>query len=461
MARFTEVDLDELMTRLVALAEAQAPLDEASDDEGEGGNFDCVGCEGCRRCRFCAACRDCEDCTYCEECVECVSCTHAVRSVECDASSHLRDCRGCEDSRYLLLCVECVSCTYCLGCVGLEGQEFHVLNEPVSRSEYFKLVKALGIELEVRTHLGWRPAVIGLEAEEYEPAWSGAPKDGHADDDADAVSGFTEALTDGTSRSPPGIVAPVGPERASPVESSSMFGGSEASHDHARSFTGFEDPPAPRPSSLSEAPARPGGSGWISAIADAAGDATGDVDHDDPIIDSSPPEVTHTRLVEPTDFHAPAGPSKSNAPERLSLDALDEEADEDPPSEAAVSLSSKRLGEAVSRSVRGRGAPRRSSQDRGGLDPLGALVGSEGAKTILSKLRSGADEAPVRAGGEGARREERASSRSLFDSRARASTPQKDTSIDDVDAPPRSLRRGRRPVRRGPSGSDGDGFDED
>ena len=162
MARFTEVDLDELMTRLVALAEAQTPSDEAGDDAGQGGNFDCVGCEGCRRCRFCAACRDCEDCTYCEE------------------------------------CVECVSCTYCLGCVGLEGQEFHVLNEPVSRSQYFKLVKALGMELEVRTHLGWRPAVIGLEAEEYEPAWSGAPDDADGDAGASAVAGFTEVLTEST-----------------------------------------------------------------------------------------------------------------------------------------------------------------------------------------------------------------------------------------------------------------------
>ncbi len=461
MARFTEVDLDELMTRLVALAEAQTPSDEAGDDAGQGGNFDCVGCEGCRRCRFCAACRDCEDCTYCEECVECVSCTHAVRSVECDASSHLRDCRGCEDSRYLLLCVECVSCTYCLGCVGLEGQEFHVLNEPVSRSQYFKLVKALGMELEVRTHLGWRPAVIGLEAEEYEPAWSGAPDDADGDAGASAVAGFTEVLTESTSRAPSRVVDPAESERTPPLESQSEFGGSEASHDHARSFTGFEDPPAPRASSGSEVPSMGSGSGWISAIADAPGDATGEVGHEDRVTDSSPPEVTHTRLVEPTDSHAPVGSRESNTHERLSLDALDEEADEKGQSEGSVSLSSQRLGEAVSRSVRARGERRRSSQDRGGLDPLGALGGNEARNSMLSKLRGGVDAEPVRAGGEGARREEIASSRSLFDSPARPSTPQKDGSTNDADASRRSLRRGRRPVRRGPSVSDDDGSDDE
>ncbi|MGB1698310.1 MAG: hypothetical protein ACPHRO_00040 [Nannocystaceae bacterium] len=438
MAGSKGVDLDELMARLTALAEAQRPADGADVPEGEGGNFDCVGCEGCRRCRFCAACRDCDDCTYCEECVECVSCTHGVRSVECSDSSHLRDCRGCEDSRYLALCVDCVSCTYCLGCIGLEGKEFHVLNEPVSRSQYFKLAKAVSLEIEVRTHLGWRPSLIGLEPGDPDTGWS-EEEPLRADETSTPTA--TAERTDAIEPSPVSRanVAKDVPSRRDATTDH---------HENERSFTGFEDPPAPV--------TRGRGSGWISAIADAVSDE----DDADPITDTAPPEVTHTRLIESTGSEHTGDTQESRAPERLSLDALDEEGGSEDPSAMAQSRSSQRLGDAVNRSLRARGERRRSPRGKGGLDPLGALgTSADGGRA--EPLR-GED-------AEGVGDEERESSGapftskrvpSLFDSSEGPSSSRRPSSASDGDRGRGSLRRGRRPVRQRPPSED-DGSSED
>jgi hypothetical protein len=52
-------------------------------------------------------------------------------------------------SSYLVKCFDCTSCTYLFGCVGLVGKDFHVLNRPYPRGEYFaltnRLKKALGV----------------------------------------------------------------------------------------------------------------------------------------------------------------------------------------------------------------------------------------------------------------------------------------------------------------------------
>ena len=37
----------------------------------------------------------------------------------------------------------CTDCNYCYGCVGLDRKEFHILNQPYSRREYFEIVKHL------------------------------------------------------------------------------------------------------------------------------------------------------------------------------------------------------------------------------------------------------------------------------------------------------------------------------
>ena len=273
MARCECVDLDELMRGLRALVSTHEAEDAAdSGEEVDGSNFDCVGCEGCRRCRFCAACRDCEDCTYCEECVECVSCTHAQRSVDCSGSSHLRDCRGCEDSRYLALCVDCLSCTYCLGCVGLEGAEFYVLNEPVSRSQYFKLAKAVGAEMEVRAHLGWRPEVVGLEM-----ATSETSPDADGEAEESQVLGDHTRIVEGSRRTSDDTSV----ERMDPP--------ARLPHDETASARREASAPVAR------------SSGWISAIVNADG-----VEDDESRAGSEEvPEVTHTRVMDEEDVGLP------------------------------------------------------------------------------------------------------------------------------------------------------------
>jgi hypothetical protein len=115
------------------------------------GCVQCVGCAACTRCTFCreserlvrshycVRCRDCMDCSHCRDSVELIGCHHSIDSERCTASSYLVRCVGLSRS------------SYCFGCVGLSGKDFHVLNEPYSRQEYFALTRRLGRELRSGT----------------------------------------------------------------------------------------------------------------------------------------------------------------------------------------------------------------------------------------------------------------------------------------------------------------------
>lgn len=391
------MDLDELMTRLQGLVAAQETHDGASVEADSSTNFDCVGCEGCSRCRFCAACRDCDDCTYCEECVECVSCTHAQRSVDCGDSSHLRDCRGCVGSRYLTLCVECEDCTYCLGCVGLAGAEFHVLNAPVTRGTFFKLAKALHAELEVRTHLGWRPDVVGIEAP---TALEDDDNDAGTEDGGDVV----ETATDAATADPQTVwVEPTSAEmtfdprmdevtrpRPTPARTPETPEGDAGGDDRDGEGVRSTSPGAGTR-----------GAGWISAIADGLEDDA----------DSQVPEMTHTGMVEPRRRVDPAYPGVSPArrpssvggrrPGGLSLvdlDDLDDLDGRDDVSQGDASGGARRLpfrrieedapspsGDvAASRGARPGTEGAKAGGEGRGLDPLGAV----GGPSFLDGLRA-------------------------------------------------------------------------
>jgi hypothetical protein len=43
-------------------------------------------------------------------------------------------------------------CTYCFGCVGLRQKEFHILNEPYSQQDYFRITARLSRELDLSGH---------------------------------------------------------------------------------------------------------------------------------------------------------------------------------------------------------------------------------------------------------------------------------------------------------------------
>ena len=46
-------------------------------------------------------------------------------------------------------CIDCNGCTYCFGCVGLSKKDFHILNEPYERQEYFAKVSELRRALRI------------------------------------------------------------------------------------------------------------------------------------------------------------------------------------------------------------------------------------------------------------------------------------------------------------------------
>ena len=108
----------------------------------------------CTRCTHCVFCRDCDRCYRCAYCQHCTDATNLTHCRECAACHHLANsvqCHGCINSAYLLLCRDCAECHYCFGCVGLNRKDFHILNEPYSRADYFRIVNQLVNALSLPT----------------------------------------------------------------------------------------------------------------------------------------------------------------------------------------------------------------------------------------------------------------------------------------------------------------------
>lgn len=110
---------------------------------------ECHGCEGCVECTFCKSSRGLLRCHYCVDCERCVGAVHCRGSKDLFSVSHASFSERCSQSQYLVRSFDCIGSSYLFGCVGLTGKEFHVLNEPYSRSDFFaltsKLKKALGL----------------------------------------------------------------------------------------------------------------------------------------------------------------------------------------------------------------------------------------------------------------------------------------------------------------------------
>lgn len=170
--------LDEVLEALQALLDARR--DTAVPAQAGHGNFRCERCVDCSHCRFCTDCTACEDCTYCEGCSACTSCTHCKHCLRCKQTTHSSWSCECDDSSYLTLCLDCESCVQCFACVGLQHEEFCVLNEKLPRKAYFSRVAALRGALEERLAAGWRPpwepAVAAAEASAQEALVEPAPE---------------------------------------------------------------------------------------------------------------------------------------------------------------------------------------------------------------------------------------------------------------------------------------------
>jgi hypothetical protein len=109
-------------------------------------NTGCLACERCERCTDSTFLKDCTNVArsnYCERCVDCTECSHTTDSKNCFGCTHCERSEGCTQSAYLVRCTGCSGCTYCFGCVGLSKKDFHILNEPYERQEWFRVVGEL------------------------------------------------------------------------------------------------------------------------------------------------------------------------------------------------------------------------------------------------------------------------------------------------------------------------------
>ena len=126
--------------------ELVASLGSRKDNEG------CVECIACRSCTQCTFCRDSERmvrCHYCVRCALCIDSSHCRSSKSLTGCNHCNEAEACTQSSYLVLCVAMSQCTYCFGCAGLSGKDFHILNEPYGRTEYFAMLKRLSSQLGI------------------------------------------------------------------------------------------------------------------------------------------------------------------------------------------------------------------------------------------------------------------------------------------------------------------------
>ncbi len=116
------------------------------DEAAAGVNLGCVQLVHCQRCTASTFCQQSEHlvrCHYCVECKLCTECSHCRGSERLLACHHCDACDGCIASSYLVRCRALSQCTYCFGCVGLNNRDFHILNQPYDRSDYFRITRDL------------------------------------------------------------------------------------------------------------------------------------------------------------------------------------------------------------------------------------------------------------------------------------------------------------------------------
>lgn len=123
----------------------------ADFDEGTA-NQGCLACERCERCTdstFLVDCRSVARSHYCTRCEDSSECSHCTGCTGCVSCSHCEACERCTQCAYVVRSVSCASCTYCFGCVGLVKKDFHILNEPYDRQEWFARVAELRRALRI------------------------------------------------------------------------------------------------------------------------------------------------------------------------------------------------------------------------------------------------------------------------------------------------------------------------
>lgn len=125
-------------------AQFQKLQQAAAGNKENSGSVSCTDCERCVDSTFCSRSKSLLRCHYCVDCERLSNSTHCRSSADLQSCTHCEACQRCSQSSYLVRAIDCTNCSYCFGCVGLTGKDFHILNRPYPRGEYFALVAKLG-----------------------------------------------------------------------------------------------------------------------------------------------------------------------------------------------------------------------------------------------------------------------------------------------------------------------------
>lgn len=119
-------------------------LTQAAGYESDNpGSYKSEDCERCYDCMFTTSSKQCYQCTYCKNCETCTNCTHCQACTDCHNSNYCVRSRRLSGCSYVIMSTDCHDSVFCFGCVGLVKKEFHILNHPFRRDEYFRIVKDL------------------------------------------------------------------------------------------------------------------------------------------------------------------------------------------------------------------------------------------------------------------------------------------------------------------------------
>jgi hypothetical protein len=135
------------MSRRAFEQERQRLLREFERSDENPGSISCTGCRQCVSCMFCSGCEECYRCTHSHGCRDSSHLTHCRDCTGCHDCAYCVGSENCTRSSYVILSRSLSDCTYCFGCVGLAKKDFHILNVPYGRTEYFRITRALAEEL--------------------------------------------------------------------------------------------------------------------------------------------------------------------------------------------------------------------------------------------------------------------------------------------------------------------------
>lgn len=111
-------------------------------------NENCDYCNivgSCKNCYLCFGSIESENCYYgnpfrCRDCCDCLLPRNSELCLECTDCNRLYNsyrCQNCSDSQDLLYCLEVRNSHHCFASIGLNRKEYHILNKPYTKEQYF------------------------------------------------------------------------------------------------------------------------------------------------------------------------------------------------------------------------------------------------------------------------------------------------------------------------------------